>query len=68
MVNANVRAAIEDLGVKQKFIAEKTGISETSLSAMLNEKQKISADDFFAIAYALRIQPEDLYNYKAVAS
>ena len=68
MVNANVRAAIEDMGVKQKFIAEKTGISEAALSAMLNEKQKISADDFFAIAYVLRIQPEALYNYKVEAS
>lgn len=65
MVNENVRKAVVDSGLKQKFIAEKTGINEVSLSAMLNGKQKIGADEFFAIALVLKIDPEKLYHYQS---
>lgn len=64
MVNQNVRDAIEDSGLKQRFIAEKTGISEQALSAMTNGRQKIGVDEFFALCEVLRKTPEELYNYK----
>lgn len=64
MVNTNVREAVEDSGLKQKFIAEKMGISEQALSAMMNGKQKIGADDFFVLADVLRMTPVQLYSYK----
>lgn len=56
--------AIEASGLKQKFIAEKAGISEQALSAMLNGRQKIDADTFFAIAVVLRMSPDEMYSYR----
>lgn len=64
MVNANVRMAIDDSGLKQKFVAEKAGISEQALSAMLNERQKIGVEEFFAFCRVLQKSPEELYNYQ----
>lgn len=64
MCNDNVRAAIEDSGLKQKFVAEKAGISEQTLSAILNGKQKIEADLFFILSDVLKMAPETLYKYQ----
>lgn len=64
MVNHSIRDAIEDSGLKQRFIAEKTGISEQALSAMINGRQKIGAEEFFAICKVLNKSPEELYHYK----
>ncbi len=64
MAAEKLRAAIEERGIKQKFIAEKIGISETALSLMLNGNQKIDVDTFFAIASVLRMTPDEIYAFK----
>lgn len=64
MAAEKLRAAIEERGVKQKFIAEKIGISETALSLMLNGNQKIDVDTFFAIASVLKMTPDEIYAFK----
>ncbi len=64
MVNVNVKQAVEDSGLKQRYIAEKVGISEQALSAMLNGRQKIGTDEFFAFCEVLKKSPEELYHYK----
>lgn len=64
MTAAKLRAAVEASGLKQKFIAEKIGISETALSQMLNGFQKIDIDTFFAIAVLLRMTPNEIYEYR----
>ena len=57
-------AAIDESGLKQKFIAEKAGISEQALSAMLKGRQKIDVDTFFAIAVVLHLSPEQIYAFR----
>ena len=52
--------AIDESGLKAKFIAEKIGISETALSAMRKGRQKIDIDTFFAIAVVLHMKPSDI--------
>lgn len=64
MAAKKLKEAIEASGIKQKFIAEKVGISETALSAMLNGKQKIDVDTFMAIARVIRMTPDEIYNFK----
>ena len=64
MAAEKLRAAIDERGLKQKFIAEKIGISETALSAMLNGNQKIDVETFFAIAQVLRMTPDEIYEFK----
>ena len=64
MAAAKLKAAIDASGLKQKFIAEKVGISEAALSNMLNGNQKIDIDTFFAIAVVLRMTPDEIYEYR----
>jgi len=64
MAAAKLKAAIDASGLKQKFIAEKVGISEAALSSMLNGNQKIDIDTFFAIAVILRMTPDEIYGYR----
>lgn len=42
-------------GIKQKFISEKTGIAENTLSMILNGKRKMDADEFVEIIIALGV-------------
>lgn len=59
-----LKAAIQESGLKQKYIAEKVGISEAALSAMLKGNQKIDVDTFFAIAAVLNKTPDEIYSMK----
>lgn len=64
MTAEKLREMIAERGLKQKFIAEKIGISETALSAMLNGRQIIDVDVFFAIAVILRMTPDEIYEFR----
>ena len=64
MAAEKLTEAIEARGMKQKFIAEKIGISETALSAMLNGKQKIDVETFFAICTLLQMTPDEIYAFR----
>ena len=61
--NETLDRAIDESGLKKKFIAEKVGISEQALSAMTCGRQKIDIDTFFAIAVVLRMTPEQIYAF-----
>lgn len=63
MVNKRVEAAIEKSGMKQKAIAEKIGVSEQALCAMLAGRRKISADEFYGICVVLNIEPNKMYGF-----
>lgn len=63
MSSESLKKAVEDSGYKQNFIAEKVGVSEQALSAILNGRQKIDVDTFFGIASVLRMTPDQLYTY-----
>lgn len=63
MVNDRICKAIADSGMKQKYIAERIGVSEPTFSAILAGKRKIDVDEFFGICEALRMTPDNLYHY-----
>lgn len=46
---------IENNGIKQKFISEKTGIPENVLSTILNGKRKLDVEEFVDIVLALNL-------------
>lgn len=48
---------IKDNGIKQSYIAEKTGIPENTLSMILNGKVKLDADKLVLIVRVLNIDP-----------
>ena len=64
MINDRVCKAVADSGMKQKYIAEKIGVSEPTFSAILSGKRKIDVDEFFGICEVLKMEPDDLYHYK----
>ena len=64
MTAVKLKEAISKSGLKQKFIAEKIGISEAALSTMLNGNQKIDVDTFFSIVEVLRMTPDEIYRLR----
>ena len=50
-----IKQYLEDNGIKQKYIAEKTGIQENKLSLTLNGQRIMTADEFIKIIYVLNL-------------
>lgn len=61
-VYQKVALYISENGIKQKFISDKTGISENILSMMLNGKRKMDADEFVEIIIALNVDANRFIN------
>ena len=62
-VYEKVRAYIEEHGIKQNAVANKCGIPATILSAILNGRRKMYADDLRAVCFALNVSPEIFIEY-----
>lgn len=54
-MGSRIKEYILKAGLKQKVIAVKAGIPENKLSEMLNNKRKITVDEYFAICDALNV-------------
>lgn len=58
-VQQKVAEYVQNNGIMQKFIAEKTGLSPVKVSNILNLNQKMTADEFELFCRALRKQPNE---------
>lgn len=58
-VQERVADYIQNNGIMQKFIAEKTGLSPVKVSLILNLKQTMTADELELFCKALNKQPND---------
>ena len=58
-----VRSTIKNKGIKNKFVAEKIGISERKLSDILNGRKTIDVDIVCSIIKALGVSPNELFGY-----
>ena len=56
MITANIKAYLENNGIKQSFLSEKTGIPTTTLNATLNGNRKIQIEEYFSICEALNVK------------
>lgn len=61
-IQMKIAKYIIDNGIKQKFISEKTGIPNNTLSTILNGKRKMSADEFVEIVIALNVDANFFIN------
>ncbi len=52
-------AQIKEKGIKQTFIAEKTGIPERTLSATLTGRRHIKAEELIGVCIVTGINPLD---------
>lgn len=53
MIGELIRKYLKENGISQKFLSEKTGISQATINAMLNGKRKMEATEYFTICWAL---------------
>ena len=58
-VQSKVARYVQDCGIKQSFIAEKTGLSPAKISMILNNNQKMTADELVLFCKALQKSPND---------
>ncbi len=58
LVYKKVRTYLEENGLKQKTVAQKAGISNSTFNAILNGKRTLYAEDLRAICLALNVSPE----------
>ena len=56
-----LKAYIEDNGIKQTYIAEKTGIDVKTLNAILNGYVRLSGDRLEAICKVLKVSPKKFF-------
>lgn len=57
-INKLLAEIVEQRGIKQIYIAEKTGMSQDVISKILRSERKISAEEFLLICEALDINPD----------
>lgn len=65
-VHEKVRAYLDDNGLKQVAVAQKSGISKVTFNAIMNGKRTLYADDLRAICLALNVSPELFIDVKCV--
>ena len=58
-VQERVAQYVQNNGIMQKFIVEKTGLAPAKVSNILNLNQKMTADDFELFCKALKRQPNE---------
>ncbi len=56
---------VNDNGIEQFYIAQKTGLTEDTVSEMLNGNRRMLADEFLLICIALDIDPNIFRNRSA---
>ena len=59
MIPTVLRTRIEAIGMTVKAVAEKAGLTQKALSAMLNHRQTIPATAFINLCRVLDLTPSD---------
>lgn len=57
-VNERLKQYLEEHGIKQKFLVDKTRICDRTISDMVNKKRKITAEELGKIADALGVSAD----------
>ena len=55
MVQERLTAYINDMGIKQKVLAEKCGMTEMAVSSSMREERKLTRDESSAICKSLGV-------------
>lgn len=59
VVQSRIARYLEEHGIKQRWLAEKLGMTDNQISAILNGKRKMSVDEFARICTAIGKTPND---------
>lgn len=63
MLGTKIKEYITESGLKFSAVAEKSGISANTFSAIVNEKRKITAEEYFSVCQTLGVPLEQFYTY-----
>lgn len=55
MQGSDIKKYLEDNGIKQNYLSEKTGIPTCIINVILNNKRKIEANEYMKICDALGV-------------
>lgn len=58
MLGESIKLFMKGKKIKQKFLAEKLQVSNSTLNAMLNGNRKITAEEYFKICEFLNVRLE----------
>lgn len=58
MRGSDIKKYLEENGIKQTFVSEKTGIPTPILNMMLNDNRKIEANEYMKICDAIGVPLE----------
>ena len=64
-INERLNKYVEEKGIKQAYIARKTGLTADTVSKIMNGNRRILADEFLTICRALDIDPNIFRNKSA---
>ena len=59
MVGKMLKAYMDEKGIKQVFVSEKTGIRPQILGVLLKGERKIEVKEYFAICMAIGLDPAE---------
>ena len=59
VTQSKVADYVRNMGIKQNWLAEKTGLTESIVSDIFRGKRKMTADEFVRICKALGKNPND---------
>ena len=60
MTTKAIATYLKENGITQKFLCEKTGMTRNSINSALNNKRKLSVDEYEKICIALKV-PYDFF-------
>ncbi len=63
MQGSDIKQYLEDNGIKQNYLSEKTGIPANVINVILNNKRKIEANEYMKLCDALNL-PLDYFKPK----
>ena len=58
-VQERIASYVANNGIKQSFIVEKTGYNKDIVSAILNNRRRMTADEYEKFCIALNKEPND---------
>lgn len=66
IIGENVKAILQERGLKQRPVAKKAGYSEQTFNNMLNGRKVITDVDVLNLATALEVTPNELFEEQEV--
>lgn len=55
MIGGRIKNYLDEKGIKQRFVADRAGLSDSVMSDICNEKRKVDAVEYYLICKALQL-------------